>query len=237
MSVLLYTILFTSVFLGGISFFSFKSFPKTKLKLLLAFSGAYLFALTILHLIPEVYAGSDTRVGWFILAGFFIQILLETFSEGIEHGHIHIHKQHGATFPLALMAGLCLHSFLEGMPLVARLGKESFYPLVGGIVLHHIPVAIALVAMLMESGLSKKSSIIMLAVFCLMAPLGSVFSNVLSALTTHDLSVYFNRIMGLVIGIFLHISTTILFESYEEHRFNYYKLVTILLGAGVALVV
>src|SRR5204863_4343598 len=145
----------------------------THLKLLLAFSGAYLFALAILHLIPEVYAGNDLRVGWFILAGFFIQILLETFSEGIEHGHIHIHKQHGASFPMALMAGLCLHSFLEGMPLVARLGKESFYPLMGGIILHHIPVALALVAMLVESGLSKKTTILMLAVFCLMAPAGS----------------------------------------------------------------
>ena len=41
--------------------------------------------------------------------------------------------------------------------------------------------------------------------------------------------------MALVIGIFLHISTTILFESSEEHRFNYYKLITILLGAGLAL--
>src|SRR6187401_3647826 len=120
MSLLLYAALFTTVFLGGMSFFYFKSFSKTKLKLLLAFSGAYLFALAILHLMPEVYAGNDSRVGWFILAGFFIQILLETFSEGIEHGHIHIHKKHSSSFPLALMAGLCLHSFLEGMPLVAR---------------------------------------------------------------------------------------------------------------------
>jgi len=237
MSFLLYAILFFSVFLGGISFFYFRSFSKNNLKLLLAFSGAYLFAMAILHLMPEVYAGNDSRVGWFILAGFFIQILLETFSEGIEHGHMHVHKQHGATFPLALMAGLCLHSFLEGMPLVARLGKESFYPLVGGIILHHIPVALALVAMLIESGLSKKLSILMLAIFCLMAPAGSIFSNVLSTFTEHDLSIYFNRIMGLVIGIFLHISTTILFESYEEHRFNYYKLITILLGAGMAMIV
>ena len=237
MSLMLYFILFMTVFLGGISVFYFKGFRKNNLKLLLAFSGAYLFALAILHLIPEVYGGGDTKVGWFILAGFFIQILLETFSEGIEHGHIHIHKQHNTSFPLALMAGLCLHSFLEGMPLVARLGKESFYPLVGGIILHHIPVAMALVGMLMESGLKQRTSVVMLAVFCLMAPAGSVFSNVLSNYTAHDLSIYFNRIMGLVIGIFLHISTTILFESYEEHRFNYYKLITILLGAGAAMVV
>jgi hypothetical protein len=41
--------------------------------------------------------------------------------------------------------------------------------------------------------------------------------------------------MAVVIGIFLHISTTILFESYEEHRYNLYKLLTILAGAGLAM--
>ena len=76
MSFFLYAALFTTVFLGGISFFYFKSFSKTHLKLLLAFSGAYLFALAILHLIPEVYAGNDLRVGWFILAGFFLGSVL-----------------------------------------------------------------------------------------------------------------------------------------------------------------
>jgi zinc and cadmium transporter len=230
-------VLFVSVFLSGISVFYFRGLGKNYLKLLLTFSGAYLFALAILHLIPEVYSGNDPKVSWFILGGFFIQILLETFSEGIEHGHIHIHKSHSSSFPLALMAGLCLHSFLEGMPLVARLGKDSFYPLVGGIILHHIPVAMALVGMLVGSGLNRRTTITMLALFCLMAPAGAMFSNLISDFTTQDLSAYFNRIMGLVIGIFLHISTTILFESYEEHRFNYYKLVTILLGAGAAMIV
>lgn len=237
MSLLLYFLLFITVFLGGVSVLFLKGFRKNYLKLLLAFSGAYLFALTVLHLIPEVYAQNDSRIGWFILAGFFLQILLETFSEGIEHGHIHIHKNHSVSFPLALMAGLCFHSFLEGMPLVERLNKDSFFPLLGGIVLHHIPVAMALVGMLMDSGLSKKVTLLMLASFCLMAPLGSIFSNLLSIFTGNDLGIYFNRMMGVVIGIFLHISTTILFESYEEHRFNYYKLITILLGAGVAMLI
>jgi zinc transporter ZupT len=237
MSLIVYSILFVSVFIGGISVFYFKWFGKNYLKLLLAFSGAYLFALTVLHLIPEAYAGNDSKVGWFILAGFFLQILLETFSEGIEHGHIHVHKSHSSSFPLALMAGLCLHSFLEGMPLISRLNKETFFPLLGGIILHHIPVAMALVGMLMESGLSKRNTVVMLAVFCLMAPLGSLFSNVLGIYALDSIDLFSNRMMGVVIGIFLHISTTILFESYEEHRFNYYKLITILLGALVAIMI
>jgi hypothetical protein len=42
--------------------------------------------------------------------------------------------------------------------------------------------------------------------------------------------------MAVVVGIFLHISTTILFESSENHRFNLIKFVVILMGAGFAVV-
>jgi hypothetical protein len=41
--------------------------------------------------------------------------------------------------------------------------------------------------------------------------------------------------MAVVIGIFLHISTTILFESSENHRFNLQKFVVIILGTLMAL--
>jgi hypothetical protein len=36
--------------------------------------------------------------------------------------------------------------------------------------------------------------------------------------------------LAFVIGIFLHISTTILFESDQNHRFNFIKLLSIILG-------
>jgi uncharacterized membrane protein YadS len=41
--------------------------------------------------------------------------------------------------------------------------------------------------------------------------------------------------MATVIGIFLHISTTILFESNVDHRFNFYKMIAIIIGAGIAV--
>jgi hypothetical protein len=51
-----------------------------------------------------------------------------------------------------------------------------------------------------------------------------------------DFSIYFDRIMAVVVGIFLHISTTILFESSENHRFNLIKFLIILLGAAIAFI-
>jgi hypothetical protein len=45
--------------------------------------------------------------------------------------------------------------------------------------------------------------------------------------------------MAVVIGIFMHISTTILFEASDVHRFNFAKLGAIFVGTalGVASVI
>lgn len=236
-----FLLLFLPVILGGSAVFFLKRGNRRFLKLVLAFSGSYLLALSVTHLIPEIYRDAGKDIGLFVLAGFFFQILLEFFSEGIEHGHIHIHAgKHGHShfkFPLAVMAGLCIHSFMEGMPL-ARPDKDITQPLLMGIVLHNIPVSFALMSMLTESGTSRRVSVILMVLFALMSPLGVVFSSVLyDHAPAMEINLYFNRIMALVIGIFLHISTTILFESSEDHRFNLYKFLVILAGAGVAIAI
>jgi zinc and cadmium transporter len=236
MPVLSYILLTLIVFTSGLSLFLFKKINATFLKLLLSFSAAYLFAISVLHLIPEVYASQDKLIGVYVLVGFLLQIILEIFSQGIEHGHVHIHKDHVNSFPLAMMIGLCIHSFLEGMPLVQNFADSSTqYSLLTGIILHHIPVAIALMSMLIASNISKGAAVFYLLLFALMAPLGAMTSQYISSNTMQELSGYFDKIMAVVIGIFLHISTTILFESDKEHRFNYLKLLIILLGAGCAM--
>lgn len=236
MNALATLLLFLSILLSGGALLVFGRISARALKLILAFSGAYLFSLSVIHLLPEVYDSGGPSIGVFILLGFFIQIILEIFSEGIEHGHIHVHKKHNQSFPLAIMLGLCIHSFLEGMPLVQRFSDaDTRNSLITGIILHHVPVAIALMTMLLDSGIGKNRSFVFLALFALMAPLGSWTSSWLSLNFSQDLTVLFDRLMAVVIGIFLHISTTILFESYEEHRYNLYKLAIILSGAGLAL--
>ena len=52
-----------------------------------------------------------------------------------------------------------------------------------------------------------------------------------------NLTNFFDIILAMVVGIFLHISTTILFESDEHHHFNIYKFIAIILGAGTALLI
>ena len=231
-----YFLLFITIIISGTSVFAFGKINQGFLKLLLSFSGAFLFALTVLHLLPEVYQSGDKSIGVFIFIGFFIQIILEFFSEGIEHGHIHIHKKQNATFPYGVMIGLCLHSYLEGMPLVRNFSDPGTQKsLLTGIILHHIPVAVALMTMLLQSGLTRSRAVFYLLLFALMAPMGAFTGNYFTELGLQNIPALFDRIMAIVIGIFLHISTTILFESNEEHRFNYLKLLIIILGAGLAM--
>ena len=214
-----------------------KPSDPNKLKLLIAFSGAYLLSITALHLLPEVFTGDDRGAyfGSFVLVGFFMQVMLEYLSGGIEHGHAHTHRSAG--LPVGLMIGLCIHAFLEGMPLGGGDAGHSHHghshshglePLLLGIVLHKYPVAMVFLAMLLNSGMAKSKAFGLLAVFAAMAPLGTLLSGEFEMVGQYN-----RESLAIVIGIFLHVSTTILFESSEGHRFNAYKMMAI--AAGLAL--
>ncbi|HEY4799326.1 MAG TPA: ZIP family metal transporter [Bacteroidia bacterium] len=233
-SELIYLLLFGIVILCGSSVL-FLSISSKTLKLILAFSGAYLLAIAVMHLIPEIYTHATFKTGLIILAGFLLQIVIEYFSEGIEHGHIHIHGHEEKIFPATMMLALSIHSFVEGMPLSGEL-TEIKKSLATGIILHNIPISIALVSMLLESGQKKSTAIFWLIIFALMTPAGALTGNLLE---THlgIVSRYSNYLMALVVGIFLHVSTTILFESSEHHRFNIIKLLTILAGMCLAIII
>lgn len=216
------------------------------LKIALAFSGAYLFTITIIHLLPDTIVGNPDphRIGYYVLAGFFLQMVLEIFSQGIEHGHIHAHPSHRgiSSMPYLLLGSLFVHSFLEGSILVeGGVGhshnhvSENFYNVLAGIAIHHIPAAFALMSVLVSRLGSFRKAFGLLLLFAVGSPLGILFSNTIVAQDTLGSEVY-NVLTGLVAGNFLHISTTILFETSPEHHFNRNKLIATALGLGFALV-
>ena len=239
MSHLDFLFMFIVVLLAGLSFFLFKKTGKNFLKLSLAFSGAFLLSITVVELIPAAYRLDTVKVGYFILLGYFFQIILDYFSQGIEHGHVHLHKESNSTFPLAFMISLSLHSFLEGIPLgTENLAHEiKIRELYMGILLHHIPVAFALMSMLLNSGVGKTASIIYLIIFAAMCPVGALSAELFGADLLINAGNFYLAVMGIVIGIFLHISTTILFETSEDHKFNFTKLLVIVTGAAFGLLV
>ena len=88
-------ILFFSALLAGLSVVLYPAISKKNFKVILAFSGSYLFSITVIHILPELFhdAKDITITGTYVLAGFFLQMILEFFSSGVEHGHIH-HSGH-----------------------------------------------------------------------------------------------------------------------------------------------
>lgn len=234
------------VLITGTVFLSLKIQAKN-LRFLLAFSAAYLFAISVTHLLPECYENSNYKlVGLFILIGFFIQIVIEFFSAGIEHGHIHAHsdscKKH---LPLGMITGLYLHSLLEGLPIYQSGIIESHYQtvlstqqsLVFGITIHNIPIAIAFVTLLLEHKASKLKTILLLLGFALMAPLGCLISYVLNSIGVNNYDGFLKLSFGVVIGIFLHISTAIMFETGENHRYNLAKIMSMIAGVFLAALI
>ena len=226
-------LIFSSVFLGGILVEIFKK--STNLKLLLSFSGGYLLTIIFTHILPETYEHLSTKAGYFILAGFLLQLLLEYFSKGVEHGHSHVHSVN-KTFPLVLFISLSLHAFVEAIPLtnghVNHLHSGSV-DLFWGIFLHKVPVAVALLTVFKSTGVTKTKSWIYLGVFGLMAPIGLLFGSYLNTNYAFNL----NWVMAIAIGMFLHISTTIIFESSEGHKINFMKLLAIITGFALGVFV
>lgn len=193
------------------------------IKLLLAFSGAFLLSLTVFDLLPEVYHHLDAKqTGLCIMIGILVQIFLEFFSKGAEHGHVHIHKN-STVFPWLLFISLCLHAFLEGFPI------HQHNDMVYGVLVHKIPIAILITTYLFQSDFKTHQILIFLTLFGLMTPLGTIISN-----NVDMVSGYLDYINAIVIGIFLHIATTILFESSEGHKFNLSKILVIIFAIAIA---
>lgn len=242
-------VLFFTPLAAGLMVYLVPSAKESNFKLLLVFAGSFLFAITVTHILPELYQQNQgvEFIGLFVLAGFFLQQLLEYFTSGIEHGHIHTHDHHDhsghhshhhhTVSALVLLVALCVHAFLEGSmlakPTAMSFGHDVNSVLLG-IALHRAPAAFALMTVLASQLHSKRKALPHLVTFSLAAPIGLLVSSyfIESEVLTDTGLIY---LYALVSGNFLHISTTIVFESSPEHRFNAKKLAVAITGALVAV--
>lgn len=211
-----------SVLLGYAIALFLKPKGKKNLKLLLAFSGSFLLSLTVIHLLPEIYESHNHSIGIFIMIGILFQIILEFFSKGAEHGHVHGHDKM-TQMPWTLFFSLCLHALLEGFPV------GHHHDLALGIAIHHLPIAIILTTFFLNAELNKTALFLFMLSFAVMTPLGTIISDSFPILNQ-----YYTEITAVVIGILFHISSTIIFESSEGHKFNIAKISMIILGIGLA---
>jgi hypothetical protein len=206
---------------------------------LLAFGGAFLLGLCFLHVLPEAYA-LTSLAGYYVLGGFLLQMVLEWASQGMEHGHVH-----GNKFSALAFFSLCLHALIESVPLgIDRVGMaawlganaegishagHSHSPLLFGLVLHKLPVAVALMALLRGSGAGRMRRWTWVLFFAAMPAVGIGIAKVYPFHAD-----WAGAMGGLLVGILLHIATTILFEASDGHQFNWRKALVVVAGLGLA---
>ena len=214
---------FIVVFFGAVIAIYFRPKAPLGMKLILAFSGSFLLSIIVIDMLPHIFEDPNNNPGIWIMVGIVFQILLELFSKGAEHGHTHHTKSN--KLPWVLISSLCIHAFMEGMPLTQQ------PELLIGIIVHKIPIGMVITLLLWETQTPKYQKIIALFTFAIMTPLGGfVKENVLAleAITT--------TINAVVVGVLLHIATTIIFESSAGHVFNIRKFIAILTGILIAAI-
>ena len=208
------------------------------------FGGAFLLASCFINLVPHMFLGEEPyrfvtpdlhfKVAAAVMIGVLIQLLLEQMTHGAEHGHNHCHNcetdhhEHHVHPVTGLMIGLCVHAFLEGMPMVEieEAGEVDIHQgLLYGIVLHNIPIAIVMVTLFMSNRYGFWKSLGLLTIFGVMTPLGSLCN----LLLVPDNEALQCVIMGVVVGILLHVSVSILFD-HDHNNFSWKKLLTIIVA-------
>jgi len=226
-------VLFFSAIAGGIAV-QFMEHKQSSIRMPLIFAGSFLFAVTIIHILPELFnqAEDPFKIGLWVLFGFFFQQVLEYFTSGVEHGHVH--ATHGHSPKVSLLIALVIHSLMEGLLLNHESpfhGRHDSYSLLFGIMLHHMPAAFALMAIFRTGKKFTMKQAVILFIFAAATPMGIIASNLLVVFTAD----YFLILFAIVSGGFLHISTTIFVEMSPDHHFRLNRILIAVTGALVAV--
>lgn len=219
---LIYLLPFFAAVIGMFLAYLIRNAFSSVFKLVLAFSGALLIGIIFLKMLPHIFSANvEIQSGLFILIGILLQTIIEMFSQGVEHGHAPSRTSRG-TYTVTLIIGLGIHSFFEGIPL-----KE--YPnLLWSIGIHKLTIGFVLFLVIWFSELSVYRKLAFLFIFSIMTPLGSMAAG-LTLLTSVK-----HILIPISVGMLLHVSTQIIFEQGDSHRFDLRNLVSIILGMGLA---
>lgn len=218
-------LLVMSVFVGVVlgKFFGSK---QTLVKYLLILSAGFLIAVCLNEIFPVIYNSDNHNIGIWVVVGVILQMLLENLTKGFEHGHFHHHNDTGI-IPLALILGMFVHAFIEGIPLANEM--DIYSPYLQGILFHNLPISFVLGVFLFKNKKLLSLSWLIIILFAIASPLGMLLGHYFNP----NLQLYFLAIVG---GIFLHISSVIIFESNKNHNTDWIKIGVVILGVGLAMI-
>jgi zinc and cadmium transporter len=228
-------ILFLITVAAGLLPLFFKAHIKVWMPWLLTFTGSFLLGVTTVHLLPESFELLHFEAGWLVLCGFFFQFFLQRYTHGLEHGHDHSdHASHGI---VPMFIGMFIHAFMEGMPLGLDYQEASAkISVLSAIAGHKIPEVILIAAVAMHYFKSPSKVVGMVVCFALMSPLAALLSAQLGEQFTWVAQMV-TYALPFVAGAFIHIATTIFFESSSQsHKLSWQRILAIALGLLLAYV-
>ncbi len=211
-----------------------RTLDDKKMHLLLAFSGSFLLGITCLHLLPETFSDLPQRAGLYLLAGFFLQLLIQRATHGVEHGHAHIHGA-GRHIPvIPILVGLSIHAFMEGLPLGFNYRNSATNPsLFLAVGAHKIPEAM-LLSILLRQAYPFRKALSYVILFALVTPCSAMLATSLGT-NYGAMSRTVTAFIPVVAGAFIHISTTIFFESgTKQHLLTMEKVGAMVVGIVLA---
>ncbi|MBI5186638.1 MAG: ZIP family metal transporter [Nitrospinae bacterium] len=194
----------------------FRKPEKWLLRMGISFGAGVMLATAFTKILPEISGPLGEGVGAPVLAGFLILYILEKFVmvHPCEEGDCDSHKIGPAAF-----LGISFHSFLDGIALGASMSLPPLtLPVFLAIVVHKVPEATSLSAILIYDGAYPRKKIWKLALmFSMTTPLGAILSTMLFK-NLPDSVLY--TALGFSMGTFLSIAISDLLPQVHGGDWN-----------------
>jgi len=240
----------------------------TRLQLAMSFVSGAMLGVGLLHLLPHAYFefGAIYPPVWWLTGGFLFMFFVERVFHFHHHdapaeveahedhdhaqdhaGHAHSHEHVHAERPLswgAALAGLTLHSTLDGIALAASVAAESAEAghakwaglVVFLVVFLHKPFdSMTLGTLMAVAGRSAKLRHLVNGLYALAIPLGVVLFYLGAGASGVDQHQIVGAALAFAAGTFLCISTSDLLPELQFHSHDRFKLsAALLLGLALA---
>lgn len=174
----------------------------------LSFGAGVLLSAAFIHMFPLAVQNMGEHAGLFVIAGFLVIFIVEKFTMAHACGEEACPNHQVG---ISALFGLSVHSILTGLAVGASLkfasASVAFATFVA-VIVHKIPETLALVALLIAGGWSRKKALAGLGVFSLMSPLG-IMINFSPLVNNNHLDGTFSAIMlAASTGTFLYIASS-----------------------------
>lgn len=239
------TIVGLSMGMGSLLSFFVKGTNKKFLSLSLSFSAGIMIYVSFMAILPEGMELIEEHFGengsFIALIGFFGGMLITAIVEKLVHkfgGHVHGHDDHEHDHhhheengehlsKLGLMSAIAIaiHNLPEGLAIFTAGLKDISVaiPIAAAVILHNIPLSIAISVPIYYSTGSKKKAFLYSLIVGLCQPFGAIIGYLILSSFFNDL--VFGILFSIVAGIMIFVSLDELLPSsqkYEDHHISVY---------------